>query len=526
MTKSKISVTYLILSFILTLGLFLYGASQLLAYFESGADLKSILIIDTESVNDYYQPAVLWQYPIRNEGRKIENNTLEKITKNYVASYFYLYQAYKSGDTTGLHDYFTKKSRDHVQDLVRSLGTFGQSVRGTTISHNVRLDFYSADGAIATLTDKMLSYEEHYYGDEIIVRRYDTSQYRVMLLLEDNFWRIRHKVKVDHEITASSSPDTDITPQVRVVDNEFYLHDEPFFIRGINYYPQFSPWEAMWDNFEALNLEDDFSRIRMAGFNTIRIFVPFSGFGGAEVKKAFKDRLVELMDKAEAAGLQVIVTLFDFFLGYPVEEWTLSDRHAESIAKALKYHPALLAWDLKNEPDLDFERSGLAEVLAWLRFVIRRMKEYDPGTPVTIGWSQPEVSVHLEELVDFVSLHFYREPGELEAYLSDNPINKPVFLGETGSHNFDRWWYPWSRDEQDQKAYYVQILKIIEKYRLNYGLWTLYDFTYIPPNVAGTFPWERGPQKAYGIIDSDGSTKACYELIKNFNLGLEHEKEP
>ena len=229
------------------------------------------------------------------------------------------------------------------------------------------------------------------------------------------------------------------------------------------------------------------------------------------------------MNIAQEQDIKVIVTLFDFFLGYAVEEWSISDRHAEQLINQLKYHPALLAWDIKNEPDLDFENVGRDVVTEWLKFMLQRIRSYDPETPLTIGWSQPEEVKTLQDYVDLYSFHYYRKPEDLSPILNSFEFNKPLFIGETGSHTFDRWWYPFKRDDEDQLSYLKDITEIIDSYELHYAFWTLYDFENIPNNVSGKWPWKKGPQKRYGLIRADDSSKPAYQLIKDFNSYLDEK---
>lgn len=516
MRKSTISLSYLIASFMTILLLLFYGASQVLAFYQSGADPKNILVLDAASVNDYYRPYILWDDPLRNEGREMEPHTLEKISADYTASYYHQFQALKTGNVEGLHDYFTEKSRDHLEELVEWNIANQKSIKGTSITHNLALDFYSEDGTIATLTDHVTSFRAAYHNEKLILKSYDTTAYRVMLLLEDNFWRIRHKIRQEPNIeklttTVADSSIIEIREQTILVDNI------PFLIKGMNYYPQDHPWGLMWENYEQINLSEDFSLLTESGFNTLRIFVPYHQFGATQPKEEELEKLKRLLDVAHSHDLKVIVTLFDFFLDYNMDEWTLSDRHLEEVVASLKSHPAILAWDLKNEPDLDFELHGKEEVLDWLNFIAKRIKIYDPNALVTVGWSQPEEIGHLSSVLDFLSFHFYRDPNELRTFLDQHEYSKPLFLGETGMHSFKSWWYPIGHSESDQKNYYSQISTLIDDYQLNYAFWTLYDFPKVPSNVAGKWPWQKKPQKEYGLIKVNGDRKESFELLKAFN---------
>ena len=483
MNKVSFNSIYLVASFILISYLLFYGSSQLLAYYKSGSEATDLIVIDSESIGDYYQPKVICA-PLANQGRPMEKASLEKVLKDYTASYYHQYAAFTSGNDIGLHDHYTELAREKIFKQMNWLLSQNQRVIGTSIEHHVSIDFYSEDGTIITLTDQVISYEEINEDDFNVYAHYDTSSFRVMLLLEDNYWRVRHKVRFDSTIVE--------------VDRNFPLDGSSilnFKIKGINYYPKENPWQKMWEEFHPQTIDLDFQKIHDAGFNTIRIFIPYHDFGGATVNEEELNKLNIVLELASSNNLKVIVTLFDFFLGYPIDEWSLSDRHLETVVNAIKDHPSLLAWDIKNEPDLDFESMGKEKVLSWLDFSLKRLSYYDPDTPITIGWSTPDKSDNLMDRVDFISFHFYAEIHELESFLSSTEFSKPIFLGETGSHSFNSWWYPFKRSNKDQLAYCQSIVEIIEKYQLHYAFWTLYDFQKIPSNVAGKWPCKRGHKR-------------------------------
>lgn len=506
----KKSTFYLILSFLPVSMLVVYGISQVLAAYSSKENFKNLLMLDSESVNDYYQPSITWEQPFRNKGRLMDMASLPKVSNDYTASFYHQFQALKTGEIAGLNDYYTRKSRAQLIKLTDWHVENNITTEGTTLSHHARLDFFSADGTILNLTDRCISYQVQKMNDQVINRFYDTSSFKVMMLLEDNFWRIRQKVRVPSQ------------RKVGLPQRDAGKFPTDFRIKGINYYPQLHPWQAMWAHFDAVDFRADFQLIDSLGFNTIRIFIPFHHFGGEQVKAGELEKLIELLDLASQYELKVIATLFDFFLGYRVEEWTLSDRHLEAIIKAIGKHPALLAFDLKNEPNLDFERAGKDEVLAWLDFISRRLSGYDAALCQTVGWSQPEYAHLMMDQLDFVSFHFYRDIPELTSYLDSVSLQKPLFMGEAGRHTFDAWWYPFGNEEKDQLAYYRELMHEIETSNLHYAFWTLYDFAKIPSNVAGKWPWQKGPQKAYGLIRHDRE-KETLQLVRNFNHHLDEE---
>jgi len=471
-----------------------FGFSQALVFFKTGAAKETMLLLTSKHIKTVYQPKVFWLDEQLAEGREFEKATKTKV----------------------LEDYFTDKAREALLEVNQYYEQNDQSVSGTTISHEVRPRFYAEDGTLVVLSDQVISYNK-LTENGVSLSYYDTARYQVMLLLEDNYWRIRHKVKSEKKPRITEEKEEE-SNTYKISGNRFLAAGQPFSLKCINYYPSENPWMDMWENFDSAVIKKDLERIKKMDFNAIRIFVPFEQFGKGQVVESRLEQLNELLSITDSLDIKVIVTLFDFFLDYQVEKWTVSDRHAEQLIKSVMVHPSLFAWDVKNEPDLDFDSFGKEEVEAWLYFMIRRIKAYDPIHFVTVGWSQPEVSQDLLSEVDFTSFHFYREPGELSDYLANStPTGKPVFLGETGMHSYESWWFPFSKSEEEQSQYVSDVLKIVTENQLNYGLWTLYDFKRVPSNVAGKAPWKKLPQKRYGMIDHKGREKKIYNIIVNYN---------
>lgn len=504
------------LSIILVLIVIVYGFSNVYAFFNTGADKRAMLLLASEQLGTVYHPKVTWLNEDLSEGRKMEAATKNKVESDYLASYYYQYQASSNGLTEGLKDFYTESSRESLVKLVDYYEVNEESVNGTTIEHFITPKFYSEDGTVIIISDEVISYNESIQKGKKITF-YDSASYDIMLLLEDNYWRIRHKVRNSNQVKQLEEKPKK-PGRYKVEGSKFYELGKVFQLKCINYYPSANPWTEMWENFEADVIKNDFMKIKSMGFNSVRIFVSFEQFGKDVLEAKKLNDLNEVMSIADELNLKVIVTLFDFFLSYQITEWTISDRHAEQIVSSIMDHPSLFAWDVKNEPDLDFKNYGKEEVEAWLDFIIRRIKTYDPNHFVTIGWSQPEISADLSEIQDFISFHFYRDPIELTKYLNSADLSdKPVFLGETGMHSYSSWWFPFSKSQQEQADYVEEVLTIIEDNQLNYGLWTLHDFKNIPSNVAGKALWKKNPQKRYGLIDKNGKEKKIYNIILNFN---------
>ena len=323
--------------------------------------------------------------------------------------------AYKTNNPYGIEDYYTDSSRVNLFKTIAFNKENDIHIEATTLNHHPKLEFYSADGQLVVITDDdVIEYQEVYEQDQKLLTHQDTSSYRVMMLLEDGFWRIRHMVKQ----ATTSQEDSVVTSKIAAVKgNKIYVQNNEFQIKGINYYPKESPWDMFGENFSSDTIARDFEIIKNAGLNSIRIFIQYEDFGKAEVLPQKLEKLRKVVDLAEENQLKVVVTLFDFYGDYSVLDWTLTHRHAQQIVSSFKEHPAILAWDLKNEPDLDFDSRGKDLVVQWLSHIADEIKKYDPNHLITIGWSSPEAAINLKKEVDFVSFHFSRY------YFSSNCVN-------------------------------------------------------------------------------------------------------
>ena len=179
-------------------------------------------------------------------------------------------------------------------------------------------------------------------------------------------------------------------------------------------------------------------------------------------------------------------------------------------------HEGVLAWDIKNEPDLDFESRGKEKVLAWLQQMATNIKQWDNKHPVTIGWSSPEAAIHLNGHVDFISFHYYKDVSDFnQAYqmLRKAIPNKTLVLQEYGYSSYSGIWNMFNGSEQSQAEYFKKMQVVLKKENLPYLFWTMHDFDKIPTPVVGRLPWRKQRQKYFGFIDKKGKQKAAYKYL-------------
>ena len=492
----------LIASYIMIVALIISGVSALFSYLNTGADRSTMLHTEIQKVEQYL-PKVNWE-PLQNEGRPMDNQTLNALQSNYLDAWYVKQIAYKTNKTAGIKDYYTDSARENLYSFIELNKAEDITIEATTLTHNPTLDFFSEDGQMAVITDRnVIEYKRVFKAENVILETTETSNYKIVFLLEDGFWRIRHLVKEQAETY-------DAKPEPISVDD--------LNIKGINYYPQANPWNMFGDEFSADTISKDFKIIKDAGLNSVRLFVQYEDFGKERVNPKKLEKLKETLDLAEAHNLKVVLTLFDFYGDYSVMSWTLNQRHAETIVEAVKDHSALLAWDIKNEPNLDFESRQKAVVIAWLDNMIDLVKSVDTIHPVTIGWSNTQSASILKDKVDFISFHYYEDLENLDAAIKTMRTeipNKPLVLQEFGISSYSGFWKPLGSSDEDQANYHKKIQEQIASHNLQFMSWTLYDFTDVPTDVVGRRPWRRNTQKRFGFIDKNGAKKASFKYISN-----------
>ena len=494
--------TILIASYIMIVALIISGISALFSYLNTGADRSTMLHTEIQKVEQYL-PKLIWE-PLNNEGRPMDNENLNALQNDYLDAWYVKQIAYKTNKTAGIKDYYTDSARQNLYGFIEMNKAENITIEATTLKHNPTLEFFSEDGQLAVITDRdVVEYKRIFKAEKLVLETTETSTYKMIFLLEDGFWRIRHLVKENSK---------EYSPEISKIETDSLI------IKGINYYPQANPWDMFGDRFSTDIIAKDFKIIKDAGLNSVRLFVQYDDFGKADVIPEKLKKLKQTLDLAETHELKVVLTLFDFYGDYSVMSWTLNQRHAEIIVEAVKDHNALIAWDIKNEPNLDFESRGKETVIAWLDNMIDLVKSVDAVHPVTIGWSNTQSASILKDKVDIVSFHYYEDLSKLDAAIKTMKTeipNKPLVLQEFGISSYSGFWKPFGSSKDDQANYHKKIQELIAANNLQFMSWTLYDFTTVPKDVVGSRPWRKNTQKHFGFIDKNGAKKAAFKYITN-----------
>ncbi len=195
-------------------------------------------------------------------------------------------------------------------------------------------------------------------------------------------------------------------------------------------------WTQLWDE---ASIEADFSKMQDLGFNTVRFDLFWAWFEPrpGDYNPAAFAQLDFLVKMAHRYQIYLHPALF---IGGEVGEayWDVPWRHgrhphadpemlrlqtdhAAELTRRYQGEPAILAWDLTDEPPYWIVSGETSDAMAinWTRLVAGAIRKNDPGRPLVVGISMDDVSHGpfrpdlIAEEVDFFSAHPYSiyEPG-------------------------------------------------------------------------------------------------------------------
>jgi uncharacterized protein YndB with AHSA1/START domain len=500
----------------------LSGTANLIAYFQRGADPAAALNI-VPNVPPDQNVECTWRADPPDPGRALDRLTRSQIVAGYLRGWLQLNFSYARGEPYGLKTYFVGPALQAAQETIRAARTDGFHGSQVDTRHELELHFYSADGSIVSFTDHdaLVTYLLYDDAGQVITTGDVRATYDVVMFLEDGNWRVRNWARRSAEDLSSLGSVPSSPPKSGFVTREgrrLTLDGQEFLVAGVDYYPRTSPWDRFWSNYDAAEIEWDFTVLAGLGANSVRVFVPFDQFGGPSPKPVMLDRLAALLDRANHHHLKVIVTLFDFFEDYTMLRWPAADRHVEALARRFRDHPAVLAWDVKDDPSRGYAAFGREVVDTWLVHTAGRIRAFDPNHLITISWMNSESAANLTDAVDFVSFHFSGPSADLKARYSAlraaEPV-KPIVITAFGMTTWNSFFFPGGHSEAEQACYYAEVLAAVRASDCSgYLAWTLLDYGYVPPQVVGRAPWRRNPQHWMGIVRADGSLKPAARFIR------------
>jgi hypothetical protein len=250
--------------------------------------------------------------------------------------------------------------------------------------------------------------------------------------------------------TLESYEPTDTAEFVTLRERQFYVGDAPFAARGVNYYPTYFPWRRFLTETSLDTVRAELDILQGAGLNTLRLFLWYAPLfacdGAVPVTETFT-LFDNIIHEAAARGFRLIVTLNDLpdLTDYPLYSDPLHNQAQTAfIVQRYREERAILAWDVRNEGDIDYgsnnplnTRFARDDVLAWLEVTTGRVRELDANHLLTAGWLHDSWST--ADYVDFVSFHHWQDELHLRERLAEirTHTDKPILLEEFGYSTTD-----------------------------------------------------------------------------------------
>lgn len=480
---------------------FLLMGSKIISYYQSGADRKSVFQ-SLPAVNSEATKKMVWR---DNDIILQHPNIKYAISKDLHNAWHWLNKSIQSLAPVYLEDYFHE---DVIAKLTNQFDVNSVALNREILSHDLELLHLSLDKSIAVIKDhECVVVQRQIEDNKEINFSLDTISYTAICAYSDGLW------KINNWITETNQENLVAAPESELLEKNLTLVKS---IKGINYYPQEYPWHYFWDSTTVDILKTDFAIVQDLGLNTIRIFIPYQSFSTPGKESHYINKLIQLLDVAQEFNLYVAPTLFDFPVGFELDRYRAYSEHLELLVPAVKEHPALIAWSIKNEPDLDFEQTDRQKVLDWLSFCVDRLKELDQNHPVTISWSKMKYIPFLEDKLDFLSFHLYLVDANWTNTLQTHKVhlNKPIVLEEFGVSTRSGFRNILGSSETHQMQYITDVISTAQDNQIPWMVWTLYDFKQIPEGVFKARPWIMSKQSHFGFIRKDGTKKEIYSQLK------------
>ncbi len=314
------------------------------------------------------------------------------------------------------------------------------------------------------------------------------------------------------------------TDFVTLHDGAFFVGDMSYQVRGVNYYPARYPWRRFLTQTDPDTVNTELQLLKAAGFNTLRIFLWNEALFACPTQSAIPiqatfSRLDTIIHTAASQGFRLIVTLNDladldalYSSSNAVQEQTrfILDRYRDEAA--------ILAWDLRNEGDIDYGTNNNGNgkysrdtVLNWLASYSAFVHSVDSHHLITAGWLYDNEST--APAVDFISMHHWTDKADLQTRVAAirSKTDKPILLEEFGYSTF-------RVSPQEQRDKIMSIVEVSKpNHLLGWLIWTAFDFpldaTCIPPAC----PSVDNAEHHFGLWHSDYTAKPVIEALLTTN---------
>lgn len=301
---------------------------------------------------------------------------------------------------------------------------------------------------------------------------------------------------------------------------------KPASLRGVNYYPRWTPWSA-WTKQKESTWDSEFKEMsEKLNVNIIRTFAELweedQKFGWCATPE-YLETISKLFAVADKYKIKVLFCLHSHL---PSQFQGENVRYVRSIMEPFINDGRVFGWDLINEID----SKGLSEVEyidAFCQEFNMRMSEFDPNHPNCIGFAYMlekagKAGLHFDGPQQFWQYHWYRDmTADTIAGVADRYFGKtPFLLGECGDSSMEGVSdapRPDTGEDWQLSVYQTIIPAVIGAKDKGYDIkgvmaWTAFEF----PNMLNQ---ETG-QGEYGLIRANGELKPAGKYLGSEFLKL------
>ena len=293
------------------------------------------------------------------------------------------------------------------------------------------------------------------------------------------------------------------------------LEGETYPVYGVNYAPRNTPGQRFLRETEMDVVNAEMDILQGAGLNTLRIFVRYDALFTCPGNGAIPDadnlaRLDGIIQTAAEHDFKLIVVLHHGLDGTLYADPPHIAAQTQYLAERYRNEPTILAWDLRDTGDADYERFGRETVLGWLVEMSNAVQTWSPNHLVTASWR--EDSIATIPAVDFVSVQYFAdiEPFRERTALLRDATNKPILLSAVG----------YSTHEMDETAQRNLLYQVLEAAQINglagWLVWKAFDHPLTATCIEPECPGEASADNYYGLWNTSYFPKLSLDAVKAF----------
>jgi len=332
---------------------------------------------------------------------------------------------------------------------------------------------------------------------------------------------------------------------VRLDKDYFIKNGQKFILVGINYMPS-EAFYRLWEDWNPDQIEQDFKKMKELNLEAIRVPLFWASVESEQgvMSPQFLKRFDEFLEIAKKYEMYVMPFLF---VGVCVDIWDvpwrrgrniykdtemlkLERKHVETLAARYAANPAILAWDISDEPYYYGGNTDADTATNWVSLIYQAIKSKDKRHPVTLGFDNCHIiqntGFQVERLVpiqDFFSLCAYpiyslktpeahtsmRSTYFTSFFIKFSQLEKPVLLSEgPGTTTV------WTSSRRAGDYYRVVMYSSFINGSIGIMPWILYDYD---PKHHREFPLDEKPyETSFGILGSDGKEKLPAKELSRF----------